>query len=332
MKKGFASLALLLTSLLALPASAGVLSGQRGPAPAEPAAAFSAIYVFGGPLEDDGNYASVYGDLPAPFYQNHFTNGPNAIDYLAGYLGFTLSPSLHRVGAVKGNNFASADALAYGPDTKDLQGQIDAFLNSKGGVADPAAFYYVIIGGNDIISATYETDNAKSLQIIDNAIQSKRLAIQRFVDAGVKTLFFDNFTNIGLTPQIRAAGLSQRGEWISRIHNEKLRKMFNEEQAEFGKRLNLIQFDFYQFSANELIASAAPLGFTNTTDACLSSSSCDLNHYVFINDLFLTARVHQIWGGQLTATLIRGLYCNSHPADIYCISESLIEHTPHGGT
>jgi cholinesterase len=311
----------------------GVERAHNGPnRAATPVPAFSNLYVFGGPLEDNGNYASVHGDLPAPFYKNRFTNGLDAIDYLAAYLGFRLSPSLHRVGPVKGNNFASADALANGPESKDLQGQIAAFLDSKQGRADPDALYYVIIGGNDIINATYEPDNDKAKEIIHGAIEAKRVAIEKFVEAGAKTIFFDNFTNIGLTPQIRQAGLSERGDWISRYHNEQLRKMFNRVEDKYGSKLHLIRFDFYQFTAHDLIASAAPLGFTNTTDACLSSPSCDLNHFVFINDLFLTARVHKIWGNLLTTTLMRALYCRGNPKDVYCASEYLINHTPHGGT
>src|SRR5882762_4426521 len=90
---------------------------------------YSAMWVFGGPLEDIGNYASVFGNLPPPFFQNRFSDGPLAVELLAGQLGFELKPSLHRVGPVKGNDFASADALANGPDPKDLQGQINAYFS-----------------------------------------------------------------------------------------------------------------------------------------------------------------------------------------------------------
>jgi phospholipase/lecithinase/hemolysin len=327
MKKLIVSLLLGASCALSVP-SAALATETAVPQASKPttsARAFSALYVFGGPLEDNGNYASVYGDLPAPFYKNHFTNGPDAVDHLAANLGFTLKPSLHRVGPVKGNNFASADALAFGSEPKDLQGQISAFLDSRGGQADAKALYYVIIGGNDVISATFEPDNEKSKRIVDQAIESKRQAIHRLVKSGVKTLFFDNFTNIGLTPKIRLAGLSARGEWISRYHNQQLDRMFSGVEAQYGNRLHLIRFDFWQFTANDLIASANPLGFTNTTDACLSSADCDLDKFVFINDLFLSAKVHKIWGELLTTTLMRGLYCKENPTNTYCVAQKLVE-------
>lgn len=333
MKKLLISLALGMAYCLSSQAVAGpdaALAKTTAAKPA-PAAKFSAMYVFGGPLEDNGNFASVFGDLPAPFYKNHFTNGPDAVEYLAENLGFTLSPSLHRVGPVVGNNFASADALANGTEPKDLQGQLDAYLGSTGGKADGNALYYVIIGGNDIIAATLETDDAKTRSIVDGAIAAKKRALLRMAHAGARTVFFDNFTNLGLTPKIRKAGLSARGEWVSRYHNQNLERMFNEVQAEVGPKLNLIRFDFWQFSANELINAAAPLGFTNTTDACSESADCDLDKYVFINDLFLTARVHKLWGQALTAKLNRGLYCKDHPRNVYCVADKLIEHTPYTG-
>jgi len=330
MKKLFASLALGMGCALAMPglASATDLFGQPALKPAVSAPAFSELYIFGGPLEDNGNYASVYGDLPPPFYKNHFTNGPDAVDYLAENLGFTLKPSLHRVGPVKGNNFASADALAYGNEPKDLQGQISAFLDSRGGSADAKALYYVIIGGNGIIPATFQPNPAKSRKQVDQAIESKRQAIHRLAKAGVKTLFFDNFTNIGLTPKIRLAGLSARGEWISRYHNKELDRMFNGIESEYGKKLNLIRFDFWQFTANDLIAGASALGFTNTTDACLTSANCDLDKFVFINDLFLSAKVHKLWGSLLTTTLMRGMYCKDNPTNTYCVADTVLERLP----
>jgi len=331
MKKLLTSLAASLACLLASPAivqATDAMPHMKGVARAVPAPAFSNMYVFGGPLEDNGNYASVYGDLPAPFYKNHFTNGPDAVEYLAESIGQTLKPSLHRVGPVQGNNFASADALANGNEPKDLQGQITAFLSSRGEAADPKALYYVIIGGNDIINATYEQDDVKSKAIVDGAIEAKRVAINRLVKAGVKNLFFDNFTNLGLTPKIRLAGLSERGEWVARYHNQQLDRMFNRVENQYGKKLNLIRFDFWQFSANDLIASSAALGFTNTTDSCLESANCDLDKFVFINDLFLTARVHKLWGQALTQTLMRGMYCNDNPQNSYCVASDILHRLP----
>ena len=264
------------------------------------AAPYSAMWVFGGPLEDLGNYASVFGNLPAPFFENRFSDGPLAVELLAQQLGFELKPSLHRVGPVKGNDFASADALANGPDTKDLQGQLNAYFSVSHGKADPNAFYYMIIGGNEVIAATYEQNDAKSIQILEGAVASKKLAIHRLVGAGAKTMFIDNFFNLGRTPQLLDAGLSARATKMSQIHNAMMAQMLNQAQRDLD--FNLIFFDVYQFG-EDAIASADRLRITDTTDSCVAlyaSGKCDFQHFIFFTDLTVTSRLGELWGFQLT--------------------------------
>ncbi len=265
-----------------------------GSASAQP---FSAIWVFGGPLEDVGNYASVNGGtLPPPFFNNRFSDGPLAIEILAGQLGFTLTPSLHRIGPPQGNDFASADALASGPDPKDLQGQINAYFTLSHNLADPKALYYMIIGGNEVIAATYEQNDAKSLAILKAAVASKKLAVERLVQAGAKNLFIDNFFNLGRTPQLINAGLTTRATKMSQIHNRLMWSMLD--QAERDLDFNLIRFDVYEFG-EKVIAAADRLRITNTTQSCLAllpSGQCDFQHFAFFTDLTVTARVGEFWG------------------------------------
>lgn len=293
--------------LLALPALAAATAAFAQP--------YSAMWVFGGPLEDVGNYASVYGDLPPPFFQNRFSDGPLAVEILADQLGLELQPSLHRVGPPQGNVFASADALAAGPDPKDLQGQINAYFTLSGNTADPDAFYYMIIGGNEVIAATYETDNYKSLQLLKNAVASKRLAIHRLVNAGAKTLFVDNFFNLGSTPQLRDAGLAARATKMSQIHNGLMEQMLD--RAERDLDFNLIRFDVYKWG-EEIIAGAERLRLTNTTEACinvLAEGRCDFRHFVFFTDASVTSRVGELWGFALTqavAANAREQECEKH--------------------
>jgi phospholipase/lecithinase/hemolysin len=284
------------------------LAVVAGSASAEP---FSQIWVFGGPLEDTGNFASVFGDLPAPFFHNRFSNGPLAVEILAAQLGLTLKPSLHRIGPAQGNNFSSADGLASGPDSKDLHGQIDAYFAMTGNKADPKALYYMIIGGNEVIAATFEPNDAKSVQIVKGAVDAKERAIHRLVAAGAKTMLVPNFIDISITPQIRAAGLARRGNKVSALHNRLMARMLDrvERQLDF----HLIRDDFHVF-ANDVLDSADILRFTNTTDSCLAAlatGTCDFDHFIFFNDLFPTHRVHDLWGWTLVSDVIRG---RAHPA------------------
>ena len=59
------------------------------------AADFSAEYVFGDSLSDNGNLAAAYRKFPnPPSFNNSFTNGPVAVQLLAESLGFSANASL----------------------------------------------------------------------------------------------------------------------------------------------------------------------------------------------------------------------------------------------
>jgi cholinesterase len=175
---------------------------------------FSDLITFGGPLEDLGNFASVNGDLPPPFFKNRFSNGPLAVEILATRFGLKVEPSLHRIGPARGNNFSSVDAFASGDEPQDLAGQLDAYLTPRGNKADPHALYYIIIGGNEVIQATYEPNDATAIQIVTRAVLAKEEAIHRLVDAGAKTILVPNFIDIGITPQIRGRAVRAWGQNI----------------------------------------------------------------------------------------------------------------------
>jgi len=272
-----------------------------------PEAPFSQIWVFGGPLEDTGNFASVIGDLPPPFYQNRFCDGPLAVEILAEQLGLTLKPSLHRVGPVQGNNFSSVDGLASGAGPQDLHGQIDAYFGTTGNRADANALYYVIIGGNEVVGAARERDNAKAFALVNAAVRAKERAIYRLVAAGATTLLVPNFIDISITPQIRALGLAARGHQMSLLHNRLMEQMLDRVE----RRLDflLIRDDFREF-ADETLQAAGFLRFTNITDSCLEKlplGECDFSRFVFFNDLFPTHRAHQLWGWRLVGEVVKSV-------------------------
>ena len=59
------------------------------------AADFSAEYVFGDSLSDNGNLAGLIGAFPhPPSFDNSFTNGPVAVQLLAQSLGLSANASL----------------------------------------------------------------------------------------------------------------------------------------------------------------------------------------------------------------------------------------------
>jgi phospholipase/lecithinase/hemolysin len=121
-------------------------------------ASFSAEYVFGDSLSDNGNLASVEGAFPdPPSFDNSFTNGPVAVQLLAQSLGLSANASLWLTGTrpPAGTNYAVGGATAATPDLTsiNLLSQVAAYSGFALDHADPDALYVVMIGGNDVRNA-----------------------------------------------------------------------------------------------------------------------------------------------------------------------------------
>jgi len=282
------SCALLLTAALPLAASA------------KP---FSELIIFSGSLSDVGNYASVHGDFPPPFFHNRTTNGPNLEDFLAENLLFENKPSLHLIGPPVGNNFAVFQSLAGGNGPEDLPAQLDAYLNARGGVADPNALFYIFISGTEVINAVATPDDDAASQILNASVAGIETAMRRLVRAGAKTLLVPNFTDLGTTPFARKLNQVERATRISLEFERKFQAMLKRVDCDLD--FELIRWDFLQWS-RDFLDHADQLGFTNKTDSCLDvigEGKCDFDRFVFFNDFFLTSRVHRLIGNAVTQAI-----------------------------
>jgi cholinesterase len=296
MKRVTIPLYALLASLLvffSLPATA---SGKR----------FDELIIFSGSLSDSGNWFAVHGSFPPPFAPNRSTNGPNLDDFFSEALGFKNKPSMHLVGPVQGNNFAVFQALAAGNGPEDLPAEITAYLNSRGGRANPNALFFVFIGGSDVINAILTPDDAASSRIIDGAVAGIEVAIRRLAQAGARTIFAPNFVDLGTTPGARKLGNVERSTRISREYNRKFERMLDRMDREL-RRVELIRWDFGAWS-DQLFKHAFELGFTNTTDACLdliATGQCDPERFVFLTDFFPTSKTHRLFAIGAAQALIQ---------------------------
>jgi phospholipase/lecithinase/hemolysin len=270
---------------------------------------FSQLVTFSGALTDTGNYTSVRGDYPAPFYQNRTTNGPVAVDVLAARLGLKAEPSLHLVGRAGGTNFAVADALAGGDGPHDLPNQVKAHLGRQGGKADPGALYFLFIGGNDVVMAAMTPDAQKAEKILDDAVNGIETAIHILVAAGAKTIMAPDFIDLGMAPAVRMLGPGPQA-WATRIseaYNRKFDTMLDRVERE--KSFDLIRWGFSDF-VKSVAAHGEEFGFTNMTDSCIAlqpAGQCSFDKFVFFNEQYPTAKVHELMGSAMAlAVLQRG--------------------------
>ena len=273
-----------------------------GVAHAEP---FSQLVAFSGALSDTGNFHAESGkNLPEPFYQNRSSNGPVAVEELARWLGLKAEPSLHLIGKPGGTNFAVADALAGGHGPHDLPAQIDAYLARGGGKADPKALYFLFIGGNDVIKAVMEMDEAKSKTILDEAVTGIETQTHRLVAAGATTIFMPDFIDVGASPALLAYGpdAAARGTRLSHYFNDTFNAM--QKKIDDGS-FRLIRWSFDDF-VNDLRRNGSSFGLTNATEACLNvgKARCNVDHFVYLTPEYPTARVHQMLGAAMAVGIL----------------------------
>lgn len=286
----------LLFSLLIM--SACLLSGTAYAKP------FSKLIIISGSLSDVGNYASVHGWFGPPFYNNRSTNGPNLDDYFSEILGFPNEPSLHLIGPATGNNFAVFQSLAAGNGPEDLPAQVQAYLTSQGGRADPEALHLLLIGGTDVINALLTPDDRSASAQLDGAVAGLERALRTLVSKGAKTIYAPGFTDLSLTPYAIKNGVTRRAKRISDEYDRKYNAMLD--RVERQLKFELIRWDFLGYS-RQLLGHFDEFGFTNTTDACIdfiATGQCNLDKFVFLADFFPTTRAHRLFAVAMAQNLI----------------------------
>jgi len=282
---------------------------------------FSKVYIFGDSLSDTGNLASIFGELPAPYYKNRITNGPVAVDTLTNKLGDTAEASLHLIGPSVGHNYSVAGASASGNEAIDLDTQIMSFQANHGYIAPSDALYVIFIGGNDIRAALYETDQIIAESIIKTAKNKIRDAIKSLKQAGARSFYVINAPDIASIPEtsLMASALNNpellsRASYLSNRFNRKLHRMI--ERLEENHKINISEFKLDKLFS-KVLDNSNKLGFTNKKDACFSSVTytfhpdcnygLNIDQFVFFDEIHPTARVHSMFGKAFYKNLIEEL-------------------------
>lgn len=300
-------------------------SAQAGP--------YSAEYVFGDSLSDNGNLAEAFyrQNFPnPPSYHDSFTNGPVAAEVLAGRLGLSLTPSLFLTGFqdvfglfggpsyVAGTNYAVAGATAAGTPLfggipgANLPQQVAAFGAHSGGVADPNALYFILSGGNDVRQAAL---NNLGTAGITTGVSNEISAIQLLINEGARNFMVVNVPNVGVIPEFtqdnptKAAAATTLSQQFDTMLSAGLTGL----TQPAGTKVNL--FDLYTFNTN-IVTNASAYGITNTTDRCFTSTplspaataACGVNganiaSYFYWDAIHPTGKVQALAGNAIAAAL-----------------------------
>lgn len=203
----------------------------------EPAIAItiSNIYAFGDSGTDAGN---IYWN--PPYWNGRHTNGPNWIDYVAGDLGFSMSPS-----NTGGNNYAVGGATTH--QIRNIQ--VTAFNTDHGGIADPNALYAIWAGANDAIQSLNPATAAENVAA----------TIVGLNDLGAELFVVVTLADVSVTPYTQS-------------HPELRQWSLNFNTALAGElaaldNVSVFVADFFT-TADQIIADPAAYGFTDSTHAC----------------------------------------------------------------
>ena len=294
---------------------------------------YTAEYVFGDSLSDNGNLAEAYyrQNFPnPPSYHDSFTNGPVAAEVLAGRLGLSLTPSLFVTGFqdvfnlfggaayVPGTNYAVAGATAAatpafgGIPGANLTQQVAAYSAYKSFTADPNALYFVLAGGNDVRQAAL---NNLGTSAVLAGVAAEVGAVQTLIAEGARNILVVNVPNVGVIPEFTQDNPSAAAAatTYSQQFDLALASGLAGLTRPTGTKLNL--FDLYAFNTN-VAANAGAYGITDTTDRCFTNTpltpmatpACGINganidQYFYWDAIHPTGKVQALAGNALAAVL-----------------------------
>jgi phospholipase/lecithinase/hemolysin len=307
-------------------------------------ATYTSLVVFGDSLLDNGN-ALLYNlatpglgvalgyfvptdpslpPYPAGATQYTAPGGKNAAEVLAQRLGLPpLAPSQlggHNFatgGATTGTlNFAGDGALVPNPSPLPgvppgtpfypglagigIRTEVAQFATRlAGSPADPQALYVVMGGPNDVFLNVLLGQPQDPASSVANLVA----AIGDLYALGARTLLVPNMPDIGKAPGFiggpSAAGVTA----LTLAFNALLASALPTLESSLAG-LDILPFDTFG-AFNDLLANAASLGFTDTTNPCyLLGSACDPTQFVFWDLDHPTPPVHAILGNQFFAAVV----------------------------
>lgn len=274
-------------------------------------ATYTSITVFGDSLSDGGNdFLLTGGNFPPAPYAQRFTNGPTAVEVLAGTLGLSLTPSL-----AGGHNYAYGGAetgtgnylglstglpMFIGPGTGVLS-QVQSFI-APAGFGGPQSLVVLWGGPNDLFTAlALSLDPAN---VILPAMTNIAQSVSLLYGDGARTILMPNMPNIGTTPFGLTSGDSAGLTGFSLAFNAFLNQTIGQLDLLFPD-LNIIQFDTFA-TLSSAQANPGAFGFTNVTDPCFNGITvcADPNQYLFWDSVHPTARGHQLLGADFNAAVV----------------------------
>lgn len=283
---------------------------------ASQAAPYTGMYVFGDSLSDSGNFSiATGGAFPGPanaYTQGRFTNAFNFIDAFATAMGMSAAPSV-----LGGSNFAWGGARTTTHPLfpfASIQAQVAGFV-ARPGAADPHSLYVLFGGANNVRDAILAANPLAAVA----AANDLKSSLDTLYAEGARRFLVPNIPNIARTPAIAEfanPAISGFATALSNLFNNTLEAnlaMFEGAHMDVEVR----RLDTYAF-LEQLLASAAALGFTNVDSRCYTGDDAffttppavvpaltcaNPDSYVFWDGVHPTSAVHGLFGQAAVAAV-----------------------------
>lgn len=290
------------------------LAGAAMPAAAQDSPYSDTIF-FGDSLTDAGFFRPLLPVSVQPITGQFTTNpGSTYAQLLADFYGGDRTANGN---GQTGDNYAAGGARinvntvgALGP-IPSLQTQVNNYLASTGGVADPNALYTVFGGANDLFVVTNAGGDPNV--IIPSAVTGQVAIVGQLTNAGARYILVPNIPDLGVTPAFRAQGAVAQasGTALSVSYNNALYAGLN------AAGLRYIPLNNFAL-INEVVANPSLYGFTNITGtACqpqITANSLTCNptslvsptapeDYVFADGVHPTTGAHRLFANYALSIL-----------------------------
>jgi cholinesterase len=247
--------------------------------------AYSAVYVYGDSLSDNGNlFAADGGTYPAPpYFDGRFSNGPVAVEQLAAKLGAPLIDYAFG-GATTGIGNQADGGNQTTPGMSGLPGMLaEVFGFPPNPALTPSALFIVWGGANDFEIGGSVTTAILDIDEIVATLESE----------GAKHILVPGLPDLGLTPE---------------YYNDPAAILYSEE-FNAGLQATLPAGATYFDVAglmNSIVADPAAYGLSDVTDQCYVSgpTACsDPNQYLFWDDIHPTTAADSILAAQFESVV-----------------------------
>lgn len=287
---------------------------------------FGRIVVFGDSLSDPGNLFALEGGANTPPYDfldqllipdkpyakggHHFSNGATWVEQFARPLGLAgnTRPAFRGPGTDAANYAVGGARAREDGINVNLQGQVNTFLNTFGGVAPADALYVIEFGSNDIRDALAEGAGAGT--ILEGALASIGSNIGVLYAAGARKFLVCNAPDLSLTPAVLTLdsytpGAGQFAKLLSVTYNTGLDLLLESMAGLPG--IEIVRVNFFG-KLNEIVAAPASFGLSVVDTPCVTPNSqpytCqEPDKYLFWDGTHPTRAVHTIMAKEVASAL-----------------------------